>query len=416
MKRLLTILILLALYGCSTTDTRPGEQDWQQNGPDIPAAAFVSTSVGDSVITITDAPYYDRPNGTELGTVSEGSIGVVTRRKSGFARVDFEGGPFSAVVEEQFLDFYTDPGDPGDPEDPVAAFTFSTDNLLVNFFDQSTDDGFIASWAWDFGDGGSSTSSNPSHNYSTAGTYSVSLTVTDNDGNTDSVSNSISVSDSPGSGDYMLCVVGFSNTRQIINGAPSGYNIGKDIAAMGGNAIPAYGDDGARNYSQGVAVVQEQVNSNNCDGLAIMVGHRYADPDRYPGREGFRHRDVIELLFPPESGSPRYSELEYMENAGQLMDDLAPGLDHFFIPLHRYSTPSCERLGNNTVFAIELMIAEAVAAGYASPLTLDGEQYRLPTATPGVHISGDQCHLSEAGVDLMWNDPQRGLKRLLDSL
>ena len=45
----------------------------------------------------------------------------------------------------------------------------------VSFFDQST--GSIASWAWDFGDGITSTEQNPSHKYSRGGTYTVSLTV-----------------------------------------------------------------------------------------------------------------------------------------------------------------------------------------------------------------------------------------------
>ena len=50
----------------------------------------------------------------------------------------------------------------------------------------STDsDGTIVSYAWDFGDGGSSLGSVVSHVYSSPGTYTVSLTVTDNNGATD---------------------------------------------------------------------------------------------------------------------------------------------------------------------------------------------------------------------------------------
>ena len=47
----------------------------------------------------------------------------------------------------------------------------------------STDpDGTIASYAWDFGDGGTGSGPAPSHTYATAGLYTVSLTVTDNVG------------------------------------------------------------------------------------------------------------------------------------------------------------------------------------------------------------------------------------------
>lgn len=51
--------------------------------------------------------------------------------------------------------------------------------LTVNFTDASTTPlGTILSWAWNFGDGNTSTLQNPTHTYATAGTYAVSLTVT----------------------------------------------------------------------------------------------------------------------------------------------------------------------------------------------------------------------------------------------
>ena len=62
---------------------------------------------------------------------------------------------------------------------PVADFSGSPTSgfapLTVDFTDLSTS---ASSWAWDFGDGGNSSAQNPSHNYSSAGTYTVELTVT----------------------------------------------------------------------------------------------------------------------------------------------------------------------------------------------------------------------------------------------
>jgi subtilisin len=64
-------------------------------------------------------------------------------------------------------------------EAPVARFvgspTSGTAPLTVSFTDQST--GTVTSWSWTFGDGGSSSLRNPSHRYTSAGTYTVRLTV-----------------------------------------------------------------------------------------------------------------------------------------------------------------------------------------------------------------------------------------------
>jgi PKD repeat protein len=66
---------------------------------------------------------------------------------------------------------------------PVATFTSSCTYLACSFTSTSIDpDGPLASYAWTFGDGGTSTLQNPSHTYAAGGTYTVTLTVTGNDG------------------------------------------------------------------------------------------------------------------------------------------------------------------------------------------------------------------------------------------
>jgi xanthomonalisin len=87
---------------------------------------------------------------------------------------------------------------------PVANFSDSISGLTVNFTDSSTDsDGSIASRSWNFGDGATSTATNPGHTYAAAGTYSVSLTVTDNDGATNTKTQSVTVSSSGGGGNQL---------------------------------------------------------------------------------------------------------------------------------------------------------------------------------------------------------------------
>ncbi|WP_439591355.1 PKD domain-containing protein [Microbacterium sp.] len=78
---------------------------------------------------------------------------------------------------------------------PVAAFTSSSTGLIANFNGTgSTDpDGTIASYAWTFGDGATSTVASPSRTYAAAGDYVVTLTVTDDQGATNSISKAITV-------------------------------------------------------------------------------------------------------------------------------------------------------------------------------------------------------------------------------
>ena len=76
---------------------------------------------------------------------------------------------------------------------PVANFTHTVNGKTISFTDTSTDaGGSIASRAWTFGDGGSSTAANPVRTYAALGVYTVTLTVTDNGGLTHSVSRSVS--------------------------------------------------------------------------------------------------------------------------------------------------------------------------------------------------------------------------------
>ncbi|MFT7541165.1 MAG: PKD repeat protein, partial [Gammaproteobacteria bacterium] len=63
---------------------------------------------------------------------------------------------------------------------PVANFiadvTTGVETLSVNFSDLSS--GNVNAWAWDFGDGASASTQNPSHTYGSPGTYTVSLSAT----------------------------------------------------------------------------------------------------------------------------------------------------------------------------------------------------------------------------------------------
>jgi hypothetical protein len=81
-------------------------------------------------------------------------------------------------------------------EPPTAEFYFSSESLTTYFENYSYDeDGEIVSYRWEFGDGTTSTESDPTHTYAAAGTYTVSLTVTDDTGQTGTTTQQVTVSD-----------------------------------------------------------------------------------------------------------------------------------------------------------------------------------------------------------------------------
>lgn len=78
--------------------------------------------------------------------------------------------------------------------DPVASFTTSCTDLscTVDGTDSTDSDGDVASYAWDFGDGGTDSGATPpAHEYTEPGSYEVTLTVTDDDGATDTTTRTV---------------------------------------------------------------------------------------------------------------------------------------------------------------------------------------------------------------------------------
>jgi len=77
---------------------------------------------------------------------------------------------------------------------PIANFSASVSGLTASFTDASFDgDGTIASRNWNFGDGTSASTTNPSHTYAIAGVYTVTLTVTDDTGLTNTKTQTVNV-------------------------------------------------------------------------------------------------------------------------------------------------------------------------------------------------------------------------------
>ena len=137
-------------------------------------------------------------------------------------------------------------GDAAPPvnQKPVASFTSSSSGLAlsVDGSGSSDPDGSVASYAWDFGDGGSATGVTASHTYAAAGTYQVSLTVTDNGGATDVATQSVSVT-APG-GNTAAASDSFGRTvsngwgsadvggQWTVDGPAGRYSVGGGVGSM----------------------------------------------------------------------------------------------------------------------------------------------------------------------------------------
>lgn len=93
-------------------------------------------------------------------------------------------------------------GGGGGNQSPVAAFTYSCTDLACTFDDDGSEDpdGWIVSYEWNFGDGGTASGATASHTFGGDGTYAVTLTVTDNEGATDAEAKNVTVSSGGGGG------------------------------------------------------------------------------------------------------------------------------------------------------------------------------------------------------------------------
>ena len=73
---------------------------------------------------------------------------------------------------------------PTGEEEPIADFSANKTTVAINETVSFSDESSFAptSWAWDFGDGTTSTEQNPTHSYAEVGTYTVQLTVENENG------------------------------------------------------------------------------------------------------------------------------------------------------------------------------------------------------------------------------------------
>ncbi|HWY00582.1 MAG TPA: PKD domain-containing protein, partial [Mycobacterium sp.] len=162
---------------------------------------------------------------------------------------------------------------------PTANFTFSANGLTVAFTDTSTDaGGTIGSYAWTFGDGGTSTAANPSHTYTAGGTYSVTEKVTDSgNGSTSSKTSSVTVSATGGTpvANFTYTISGltvsFTDTSTDTGGSigSHSWNFGDGNTSTAANPSHTYVSAGT--YSVSEKVTDSVNNSSSTKTVAITV-------------------------------------------------------------------------------------------------------------------------------------------------
>ncbi|MFZ9935789.1 MAG: DUF1566 domain-containing protein [Luteolibacter sp.] len=155
----------------------------------------------------------------------------------------------------------------------VAGFTGTpvsgTAPLTVNFTDAST--GTITSRLWDFGDGATSTATNPSHTYTSTGSFTASLTVTGASGS-DTLTRSgyVTVSAAGTPGGYMVVDTGqtqcYDTTTTITAPASSEAFYGQDAQSYGNQPSYTTGADGLTVYDNNTGLTWMQSPDTNRDG------------------------------------------------------------------------------------------------------------------------------------------------------
>jgi PKD repeat protein len=174
-------------------------------------AAFAAVRSADKALTVMVLNKY--LTGSTLATInlanfSHAGLAQVWQLTSGnsitrLVDVSVTGTSFGVSLPQQSITLFVLPASTGGNLPPMAQISASPLSGIVPLtvgFDgsaSSDSDGSIASFAWNFGDGGTASGGKTSHTYTTVGAFTVTLIVTDNLGSSASANLTIQVNPDP---------------------------------------------------------------------------------------------------------------------------------------------------------------------------------------------------------------------------
>lgn len=165
------------LYNASYQGSNRGVQRWELTGANLDTLTPLAADAG--------AAFYNGYTDRDFVSFTPGPDGALYYTDSG------QGSSQSTTMRLGRFRFVGGTA-------PVADFTASPVSgqspQLVTFTDNSTAPGStLASWSWNFGDGGTSNLQNPTHTYTEPGVYTVSLVVTNAQGLNDQKQSTVTV-------------------------------------------------------------------------------------------------------------------------------------------------------------------------------------------------------------------------------
>lgn len=187
---------------------------------------------------------------------------------------------------------------------PTAEFTSSADGLEVSF--SFTGEGDVDSYAWSFGDGGSSTSENPTHTYAAGGTYSVTLIAVNKFGE-DNATKSIEVSGSSSGGgsNPALSFSDADGALYAINSSSKVEQQGISFTITLGTAVAWFGSPNAFESAGTVSWSQ----SGDSDDLDLQSNNSYTwtEPATSGVTSGFSASAALDWDVAGANGTPAFT-------------------------------------------------------------------------------------------------------------